>query len=175
MHAPIPLSTDILSSPPPMTPPPPCNAIQLEDCRQQVAALEASQAAAAAEYERLLARNAAELDGLKAARGAELTAAVVRRARCAQRGRAPVLSGACLCCWLEAGAACLVGGFASMSINQLPRARRRPHPQAHLAGVAYSHEQQAAAGWQATCAALPTMQGGPVTAYMAQRFFKPQA
>jgi hypothetical protein len=54
---------------------------QLEDLRQQAEALEASQAAAAAEYERLAERNTAELAALKAARGAELAAAVVRAAR----------------------------------------------------------------------------------------------
>ncbi|KAI8467443.1 MAG: hypothetical protein J3K34DRAFT_430665 [Monoraphidium minutum] len=93
---------------------------KLEELRQQVASLEASQASAAAEYERLAGRNADELAALKAARGGELAGAV-----------------------------------------------------AHLARVALSHEEQAAAGWQATTTALPTMQGGPVTAYMAQRYFKP--
>jgi len=92
---------------------------RVEELRQQIAGLEASQAAAAAEYDRLALRNRQELASLKAARGRELAQAV-----------------------------------------------------AHLAGVAQEHDEQAAAGWQATAGALPAA-GGQVTAYMQQRFFKP--
>lgn len=93
---------------------------KVEQLRQQAAALEASQAAAAAEYQRLAGRNLQELAALKEARGAELAQAV-----------------------------------------------------AHLANVARMHDDQAAAGWGATLSALPPLQGCPVTAYMAQRYFKP--
>jgi hypothetical protein len=50
---------------------------RVEELRQQVAGLEASQAAAAAEYDRLALRNRQELASLKAARGRELAQAVV--------------------------------------------------------------------------------------------------
>jgi hypothetical protein len=57
-----------------------------------------------------------------------------------------------------------------------PRTPRSPCTRAtqrSLASLGYSHADQAAQGWRSTIGLLPTMVGGPVTAYMAQRYFKP--
>lgn len=52
---------------------------QVDTLRSQVSQLELSTAAAEAEYSRQLARNREELAGLRATRGAELRAMLVRR------------------------------------------------------------------------------------------------